>query len=72
MSRPVDGLGLEELRRRTPPGVCPFCGSPAAVKRSSSAKLALTCGDEVCLVAYWRLDKRDRRARLRGAAEVRR
>ena len=71
-------IGLEQLRAATPPGICPFCGSPA--KRRSQSDTARqkrrkfgrpehfgSCGEPECVKAYHRLYGRDRRRREREA-----
>lgn len=53
------GMGLAELRAKTPPGECPFCGEP--IQQEHITKKHQTCGDEICRSAYHRFYKRDQR-----------
>lgn len=70
-------IGLAELCRRAPEGVCPFCGEPAAPRSSGydarrkreaaqRSDFALTCNAPECRVTayqrYWRRDQRAARS----------
>ena len=65
MGRPYcEGPGLERMRKATPPGLCPFCLDPLPPKTPGTRDRA-HCGDPVCLAAYNRCYRRDRRRVLR-------
>lgn len=59
-------IGAELLIDRAPPGCCPWCGDPLAVRRVVTSKHPTTCGDEICLRARFRYYQRDARARKRA------
>lgn len=59
-------IGLAEMRKRTPPGLCHLCGAPAKPIRSKRSKRTHfnTCGAVECLeTGYQRLYRRDYRRR---------
>jgi hypothetical protein len=62
-------LGLKELIRRSKPDECPFCGEPRALKPKSTDKYQISCGDEICKLAYIRYWRRDEQERLRKKRE---
>lgn len=53
-------IGLKELRARTKPGECPFCGDP--IGKSAGRRPLKYCGNEICKTAYSRYYNADRRA----------
>lgn len=59
------GMGLAELRARSAPGTCPFCGESRA-KYRGRGRYPLTCGAPECRTAYHRCWRRDARAALRA------
>lgn len=57
------GIGLNELRRRSKPGECPFCGDPIPAKKPGQrGRRRKLCGDPACRTAYFRLWRRDERS----------
>lgn len=70
-ARKPRGLGLRELRERSKPGECPFCGDPIPPRTPGRGGRTLThCGDEVCFAAYNRFWRRDQ-IETRREAETR-
>lgn len=51
--------GLAQMVAAAAPGECPFCGSRRAKRKRSSGRAPLTCGDQVCVKAYFRCWRRD-------------
>jgi uncharacterized Zn finger protein (UPF0148 family) len=65
-------MGLAELRARSRPDECPFCGYPKAQRAGKVGRPPLTCGEPECRTAYQRHYKRDERtARFRREENAR-
>lgn len=69
---PETKIGLAEMRARSKPGECPFCGDPIPPREQQVGRRALThCGDEVCASAYHRYWRRDQRFKQLNRADQR-
>jgi hypothetical protein len=58
--RAGERIGLKELRARTEPGECPFCGD--SIPDNAKGRKLKYCGDSICRSAYFRYYNADRRA----------
>lgn len=56
--------GLKRMRAATPPGLCPFCLDPIP-EHPGVGRKPTHCGAVECRAAYFRCDRRDRRAAAR-------
>jgi hypothetical protein len=56
-------VGLSRIRASTPKGLCPFCLDPLPPRqgRGGKGRRWTSCADSICLTAYQRLWKREKR-----------